>query len=606
LFYETSRSILIPKTGYYISCPAIGSFNNSTISGVSEDCLTITKTSNVGALIPAGTIVKIHDGSTYESNTFNYNFSQDFVVAEDVANGANVIILRKTQLDWSNCFAFGNGVESNRIKDDFNAPIMDKGPKVSSTFSGIYKEENLKTGLIYSGIFVTRNGINNSNQFIQAEKITKQLNPEYGSIQKLFTRNTNMVTFCEDKTLKVLVDKNALFNADGNPQLLSTNSVLGQVIPFAGDYGISKNPESFANYGYRVYYTDQRKGAVLRLSGDGITNIADKGMLQYFKQNMPSSNFILGSYDETKDVYNLTLKYKTTSLNKTVSFTERVNGWTSFKSFIPESGCSLNGGYYTFYNGEIWKHGVNELRNTYYGVFAASKVKLVFNTEFSSVKTFRTLNYEGSTSRVYSDVAGQENQVSTKGWYNSSIVTDLDSGQIPYFKDKENKWFNYIQGATTGTETNDLSEKSFQGLGFIAPAATTSNYYKLTLTGYLINNSLDYQSLYDWSGGDGKPNGKNTTIVNSLSGQQPSSQVFTIVPKIVNNVQYVIAAADFSEDATYTSTGIGTIAFANTGTAYATDNNVQVTIPFNTNMPASSDSRSFRIIGNANAQAVSL
>ena len=606
LFYETSRSILIPKTGYYISCPAIGSFNNSTISGVSEDCLTITKTSNVGALIPAGTIVKIHDGSTYESNTFNYNFSQDFVVAEDVANGANVIILRKTQLDWSNCFAFGNGVESNRIKDDFNAPIMDKGPKVSSTFSGIYKEENLKTGLIYSGIFVTRNGINNSNQFIQAEKITKQLNPEYGSIQKLFTRNTNMVTFCEDKTLKVLVDKNALFNADGNPQLLSTNSVLGQVIPFAGDYGISKNPESFANYGYRVYYTDQRKGAVLRLSGDGITNIADKGMLQYFKQNMPSSNFILGSYDETKDVYNLTLKYKTTSLNKTVSFTERVNGWTSFKSFIPESGCSLNGGYYTFYNGEIWKHGVNELRNTYYGVFAASKVKLVFNTEFSSVKTFRTLNYEGSTSRVYSDVAGQEDQVSTKGWYNSSIVTDLDSGQIPYFKDKENKWFNYIQGATTGTETNDLSEKSFQGLGFIAPAATTSNYYKLTLTGYLINNSLDYQSLYDWSGGDGKPNGKNTTIVNSLSGQQPSSQVFTIVPKIVNNVQYVIAAADFSEDATYTSTGIGTIAFADTGTAYATDNNVQVTIPFNTNMPASSDSRSFRIIGNANAQAVSL
>jgi hypothetical protein len=415
-----------------------------------------------------------------------------------------------------------------------------------------------------------------------------------------------MVTFCEDKTLKVLVDKNALFNADGNPQLLSTDSVLGQVIPFSGDYGISKNPESFSNYGYRVYYTDQRKGAVLRLSGDGITNIAEKGMLQYFKDSMLSSNFILGSYDQTKDVYNLTLKYKNTLLNKTVSFAERVNGWTSFKSFIPESGCSLNGGYYTFYNGEIWKHGVNELRNTYYGSFTASKVKLVFNTEFSSVKIFKTLNYEGSTSRVYSNVSGQEDQVVTNGWYNNTITTDLDSGKIPYFLDKENKWFNYIQGATTGTETNDLSEKSFQGLGFIAAPATTSSYYKLTLSGSLINNSLNYQPLYDWSGGDGNPNGKKTTTVNSLSGQQPVTQVFTIVPKTVNNVQYVIAAADFSEDATFSSVGIGTIAFADTGTAYDTDNNVEVTIPFNTNMPTSNDSRSFRIIGSANVQAVSL
>jgi len=601
LFYETSRSILIPKVGYYISCPSDGDFGNTTITSITEDTLTLTKFSNTTGTIPAGTIVTIHDGPVYQSNLVGYNFAQDFVLAETMAPGTNTVKLRQVQLDWSNCFAFGNGVESNRIKDDFNAPIMDKGPKVSSTFSGTYKQEHLKTGLIYSGIFVTKDSINNSNQFIQAEKITKQLNPEYGSIQKLFTRNTNMVTFCEDKTLKVLVDKNALFNADGNPQLLSTDSVLGQVIPFVGDYGISKNPESFANYGYRVYYTDQKKGAVLRLSGDGITNIAEKGMLNYFKTNMRDANMLLGSYDETKDIYNLTLKYRESSLDKTVSFTERINGWTSFKSFIPEAGCSLNNGYYTVYNGELWKHGVNELRNTYYGNFTASKVKFIFNTSFSSVKTFRTLNYEGTTSRIYSTVSGQQNQVETKGWYNNSITTDLDSGTIPYFLDKENKWFNYIQGSSTGTTTNDISEKSFQGLGFASAVGATSAYHELVLNGILTNNSLDYQPLYDWVGGTGLPNGTKTTTTNQ-TGAIPN-QVFTIEPKIVNNIRYVIAAADFS-----TSTlpsNINSVVFANTTSAYANDNNITVTINFTgASMPSNDDTRSFTVIGSANPQII--
>ena len=54
--------------------------------------------------------------------------------------------------------------------------------------------------------------------------------------------------------------------------------------------------------------------------------------------------------------YNLTLKYPTSLLNTTVSFTERVNGWTSFKSFIPEGALSLNNKYYSFKTGELFVH----------------------------------------------------------------------------------------------------------------------------------------------------------------------------------------------------------------------------------------------------------
>ena len=34
------------------------------------------------------------------------------------------------KLSWFNCYSFGQGVESNRIRDDFNQPVIDKNPVV--------------------------------------------------------------------------------------------------------------------------------------------------------------------------------------------------------------------------------------------------------------------------------------------------------------------------------------------------------------------------------------------------------------------------------------------------------------------------------------------
>lgn len=48
-------------------------------------------------------------------------------------------------LDWSNCWSYGNGVECDRIRDDFNAPQLDNGVKASSTINGKIKEEKEST-----------------------------------------------------------------------------------------------------------------------------------------------------------------------------------------------------------------------------------------------------------------------------------------------------------------------------------------------------------------------------------------------------------------------------------------------------------------------------
>ena len=214
--------------------------------------------------------------------TWNYNTVPRNYVYVDPNQYNNTYIL-----SWHNCFAFGNGVESDRIRDNFNLPFISNGVKASTTIPFPSDgEEHRKYGLIYSGLYNSISGVNNLNQFISAEKITKDINPIYGSIQKLHSRDTDLVTLCEDKVLKILANKDAVFNADGNPQLTANQNVLGQTVPFVGEYGISKNPESFASEAYRAYFTDRVRGTVMRLSKDGLTPISDHGMKDWFRDNL--------------------------------------------------------------------------------------------------------------------------------------------------------------------------------------------------------------------------------------------------------------------------------------------------------------------------------
>ena len=424
-------------------------------------------------------------------------------------------------LDWFNCYIYGQGVESNRIRDDYNAPFIDKGPKVSTVLDAPYSAERRGSGFIFSQIYNSTSGINRLNQFIQAEPITKDLNPIHGTIQKLHARDTDLISLCEDKCFRVLANKDALFNADGNANLTSNQAVLGQAVPYAGEFGISKNPESFASYGFRSYFSDKNRGAVIRLSADGITNIAEKGMSSFFADNLRTTTKAIGSYDDDKDIYNLTLNnlssywQKRLSLdadyqldpdcedapdslvpNTTVSFKEGVDGWTSRKDFIQESGITLNNNYYTFKNGRVWLHGVNTLHNNFYGVQYDSSFNVVFNEMPQVVKGFSTLNYTGTASRIleyeglnekwYSIAEVNANQIiptgsqiKKHGWYTSFVRTDLEAGKIKEFQKKEGKYFNYIKGTLIGCEPDG---------GGIGPCLDCGDD---TLQDYLLTVTID-------------------------------------------------------------------------------------------------------------------
>ena len=460
-------------------------------------------------------------------------------------------------LDWFNCYIYGQGVESNRIRDDYNAPFIDKGPKVSTVLDAPYSAERRGSGFIFSQMYNSTSGINRLNQFIQAEPITKDLNPIHGTIQKLHARDTDLITLCEDKCFRVLANKDALFNADGNANLTSNQAVLGQTVPYAGEFGISKNPESFASYGFRSYFTDKNRGAVIRLSMDGITNIAEKGMSSFFADNLRTATTAVGSYDDDKDIYNLTLNnlsnywQKRLSLDAeyqldpdckdapdslapstTLSFKESVDGWTGRKSFIQESGVTLNNNYYTFKQGRLWVHGVNTLHNNFYGIQYDSSFNVLINEMPQVVKGFSTLNYTGTASRIYEYQSGSEwysiaeinantiiptaSQIKKHGWYTSFVRTDLEAGIVKEFQKKEGKYFNYIKGTLIGCEPDG------NGIGpCLDCGEETPQDYILTVTidetcsssGSPIPDT-DFEGWYQW----------NTKVKTSSILEAPTAQ----------------------------------------------------------------------------------
>lgn len=463
-------------------------------------------------------------------------------------------------LAWSNCWAFGNGVESDRVRDDFNAPQIDNGVKASTTLATPYEEELRSSGMIFSGIFNSTSGVNDLNQFIQAEPITKDINPGYGTIQRMYARNTNTLVFCEDKVLNILTNKDALFNADGNSNVTSSNNVLGAPTPIPGDFGISTNPESLAVAPSAMYWCDAMRGKVLKLEGNStIKPLSDVGMKDYFNDTLVNVADVIGTYDEKKADYNISIGKKVTpsqvfSTKTTITYSEVVKGWTAFKSFEPEMGISINNEYYTFKNGQMWQHHVSESidynpvvvpPNNFYGVQYYPDVTLFMNDNPGSVKSFNTLNYEGTQSRITSHLTDLDyyNLGTKKGWYVDSLTTDLQEvGQLE-FKSKEGKWFSAIKGIATTLDNLDEREFSVQGLGSATTLTTGTpvTQSKLTVspgiqssTGTNWDTSAD---SVDWnftgtltqviSSGTAYPAGYKDAILHNITFNQGGALVYS-------------------------------------------------------------------------------
>ena len=334
-------------------------------------------------------------------------------------------------------------VEESRIRGGYNNTSTDYGARAYLV------EENKNASfrfnsIIYSGIFNSRTGVNNSNIFSVAEDITKSANPVKGSIQKLYASDSNLIIFQEEKVSRALIDKDAIYSAEGGGSVTSSNLVIGVIQPYAGEYGISKNPESFAVYGYDKYFSDKNNNAILRLTNSGIIEISAYGMKDFFRDELnsidtaSSSGIVLGGYNVHNSEYTVSLqKNPITQASEpysTTSFETRLNGWASFFTYKPEQMFSIQNKFYTVKSGGLYQHyvaetasGSNVNRNTFYGVQQPSSITFVVNDSPASSKTFQAIGYEGSSgwqvNKFTSDFTGQIVDPNGSGWIPTSDVT---------------------------------------------------------------------------------------------------------------------------------------------------------------------------------------
>lgn len=203
-----------------------------------------------------------------------------------------------------NAWTWGNGLESDRIYDDFNETTIEYSPRATTVIDN-YKQIRNDASICYSGIYNENTQYNRLNEFNLSLANFKYLDREFGSIQKLHARDTDLTVFQEKKVSRVLYGKNVLFDSAGGGQVASIPEVLGTQIPKPYEYGISRAPESFATWGDLIWFADPRNGVVIQMEGDTMVEVSSLGMKDYFRDLMRDNPFTqkLGAYDPYNHMY---------------------------------------------------------------------------------------------------------------------------------------------------------------------------------------------------------------------------------------------------------------------------------------------------------------
>ena len=377
----------------------------------------------------------------------------------------------RTEYDWY--------IEESRIRGGYNNVQTGLAPRAFLA-SDENTQQLLANSIIYSGVVNSRTGVNQTNVFPSGQDITRTVDPSKGSIQKLYAEDTNLTIFQERKVNRALIDKDAIYTQEGLPVQTTSNVVIGAIQPYAGEFGIAKNPESFAVYGYRKYFTDAAQGSVLRLSRDGITEISNYGMYDFFRDQFGilEAGKAIGGYDIYNKAYVLALQTSTSGSPITVTFDEQVLGWTSTLSYIPRQMFSIQNNFFSTKNGSLYKHYV-EFNNSggvlpranFYGVQYDSTVTSILNTNPSLVKTFKTVNYEGNFNWSMESFVTNEDSANPIAVYNlPTTLANMESSLFKNeFKRKEDKYFANLINTSAATGGEVIYGRSISGVkGFFA------------------------------------------------------------------------------------------------------------------------------------------
>ena len=280
-----------------------------TMKGGSYDCsaskvsiiscqITVVSTANIFVF---ETLPIDSDSDIYYEGSDSYPITGGFHTGNVQTQTA--VLPAIVDLSFFNCFTFGNGVESYKIRDRLSTPKFRLGERVTAVSQEDYKEAHRFADITYSGIYNEDTNINKLNEFNLALANFKTLEKTFGPIRLMSGRAGDILTLQEDKVSYVMAGKDLLTDASGGGVLTSVPLVLGQAIVRIENYGISNNPESYTEWGFDKFFTDSKRGAVIKLSGSGrqeeLSVVSKSGMRGWFRDyfNLTPNTQKIGGYD---------------------------------------------------------------------------------------------------------------------------------------------------------------------------------------------------------------------------------------------------------------------------------------------------------------------
>jgi len=433
------------------SCKS-GVFNIGGQSSNVEMEITVQR-ADQGGVVVFETLPSDASPDIWYENELNFNVNGN---GEHEGNVSNQNVLTKTaavtDTGFFNCYSFGNGVESYTVRDSVKGQALALGNRVTTTSGQEYKEAHRFADLTYSGVYNDESNVNKLNEFNLGLVNYKTLEDSFGSIQKLHARKTDILTLQEDKISYVLAGKDLLTDAGGTGSLTSVPEVLGKQISRIEEYGISRNPESFAVFGADKFFTDEQRGAVIQLKGgaynqESLTVISEQGMRSWFR-DLFHNNFDaqkIGGFDPYMNEYvlsanSITLPFVgncdlcggsrnvTIPVGETVSYcvnvTEEV-GTVEIEFVIPSGG---NNNVITEANTPLASAGlVNVMAET--NSVASTGGEIVVEDSTSNNTYTITAFYNGSTSTVTTSVNGILT-VAKNSVYASDLTVEVSSNSI--------------------------------------------------------------------------------------------------------------------------------------------------------------------------------
>ena len=267
----------------------------------------------------------------------------------------------------------------------------------------------------------------------------------YGDIMRLRTRDKFIRVFQKLKVGMVPLFQQMVKN-QGSENLVISDRLLNPIQYYMGDVGIGDNPESLASYNYADYFTSNIKGAICRVSQDGVSFLSIEKKINSWANAQVGDlepRFMVGVFDQRLSNYILALSASNNNPEVTIVFDQEYNNFETFLTMYPEMMCSLGVTLMSWKDGIPYVHNDSPY-NTWYGLPAAdSSITPIFYgdnpyqkktfTNISEVAstvwdipTMKTDLYSYGTTRQNSNLVDSDFQ-QLEGTYEAAILRDTNS-----------------------------------------------------------------------------------------------------------------------------------------------------------------------------------